>query len=293
MPIELRHMRCFIAVAEDLHFRRAAERLGIAQPALSRTIRDLENELGSVLLIRSNRSVRITNAGSVFLEGCRTIVASVDHAIDEARRVHTGKIGSLRIGYTDNAIAGRLPGLMRDFLKREPGISLYPTHSVTVSQLDMLDQETLDIGFVTGPISRSGYAQHPIQSEAFVCVTPPDHRLAHRDSIRLAELAREDFVHGTAAEWEHFLSYLLPMCRGAGFVPRIVQEAAFTNGILGLVACGMGVSILTSDVIKSVDGSFSVIPITDAPERLQTVAIWKLNQMQGAKARFIDYLQTR
>ena len=291
MRFGLRHIRCFVAVAEELHFRRAADRLGVAQPALSRSIRYLERELEVTLFLRSNRYVEITPAGATFLKGCRNILNSVKHAVDDTRLVHQGQSGSLRIGYTDNAITGALPGLLKDFQARHPAVVLHIHHDVTTTQLLKLAEEELDVGFVTGPIAKPGFEQCLIQSERFVCVVYENHRFAGRRNIRLEELANEDFVHGLPKDWEHFYSYLIPLCRKSGFVPRIVQEAFNTAGILGLVACGMGITILTENVRKSFGSGLAMIPVVDVSEQLQTVAIWKADVVDGSKERFVDHLR--
>ncbi|MBW4710492.1 LysR family transcriptional regulator [Roseobacter sp. YSTF-M11] len=291
MKFGLRHIRYFIAVAEEQHFRRAAERLGVAQPALSRAIQYLEKELGVVLFTRSNRNVQITPAGESFLAGCRGVINSIDHAVDNTRLAHRGLLGSLRIGYTDMAIAGCLPVLLKAFQDGHPNIILQPHHDVTVTQLQKLDTGALDIGFVTGPINRTGYRQCPVQSERFVCVVYESHPLAGRAAIRLEELAGEDFVHGSSKDWEQFHSYLLPLCRRSGFVPQVVQEAFNTAGILGLVSAGMGVTILTESVLNAIGPGLVAIPIEDASERLQTVAFWKRDAPDGAMQLFVDFLQ--
>lgn len=291
MKFGLRHIRYFMAVAEELHFRRAAERLGIAQPALSRAVRDLEDQLGVRLFDRTNRSVQITQAGTTFLEGCRGVINAVENTVENTRRVHDGQIGRLRIGYTDMAIAGLLPRRLKDFQAQQPGLVLQPHHDVTTAQLHKLDAGELDVGFVTGPISRLGYDQCLIQSERFVCVLYEHHPLANRKSIRLEELAHEDFVHGTSKDWEHFHAYLIPLCRRSGFVPRVVQEAFNSAGILGLVACGMGVTILTDSVRGSVGAGLIVVPLQDVSEQLQTVAIWKSETPDRATGLFIDFLR--
>lgn len=293
MRFGLRHIRYFIAVAEELHFRRAAERLGVAQPALSRTIQHLEQELGVLLFDRSNRSVQITNAGRTFLDGCRGIVNAVGNVVEDTRKVHSGQMGTLRIGYTDMAIAGVLPTLLKSFQARQPGIVLQPHHDVTATQLEKLDEGELDIGCVTGPISRPGYEQVPIQSENLLCVVYENHRLAGRGSIHLEELAQEDFVHGPAKDWEHFYSYLMPLCRRSGFVPNIVQEAYNSAGILGLVACGMGVTILTEGIRNSLTKDLVPLELEGVTEQLQTVALWKTDPMVGSKSLFIDYLRQK
>ncbi len=172
MRFGLRHIRYFIAVAEELHFRRAAERLGVAQPALSRAIQHLEQELEVLLFDRSNRNVQITSAGRRFLDGCRGIMNAVGSTVEDVRQVHRGQMGNLRIGYTDMAISGVLPSLLKSFQAQQPGIVLQPHHHVTATQVKKLDEGELDIGCVTGPISRPGYEQLQIQSESLVWMAP-------------------------------------------------------------------------------------------------------------------------
>lgn len=291
MRIGLRHIRHFVVVADELHFRRAAEQLGIAQPALSRSIRYLERELDVTLFRRSNRSVEITPAGRVFLKGCRTILNSVDRTVDSARLAHLGQLGSIRIGYTDNAITGVLPRLLKDFQTRQPKIVIKIHHDVTSAQLTKLAERELDVGFVTGPIGLSGFEQCLIQSERFVCVVYETHRLAKRRSIRLEELADEDFVHGLPTYWEHFYSYLIPLCRKSGFAPKIIQEAFNTASIMGLVASGMGITILTENIRNSIGPGLVVIPVEDVSEKLQTVAVWKSDSVDGPMQHFLTFLR--
>lgn len=290
MRIDLRHLRCFIAVAEELHFRRAAERLGIAQPALSRTVQNLERELGVTLFDRSNRVIEITKAGRTFLTGCQGVLNGFEKTIEDTRRIHLGKVGSLRIGYTDMAIAGVLPGMLRDFQDRQPDIDLELRHAVTSDQLHHLDDGELDFGFVTGAIDRVGYAYQPVQSEGFVCVVHSGHPFAKRKSVRLEELARENLVHGSSTDWEYFFSYLIPLCRKAGFEPQFVQEGRNTTGILGLVACGVGITLLTDFVCKTVPPGLVVVPLANVKERLDTVALWKTDTDNDARRLFIDFL---
>lgn len=291
MRIGLRHIRNFVTVAEELHFRRAAERLGLAQPALSRSIQYLEGELNISLLRRTNRNVEVTEAGKTFLDGCRNILNAVERAVDDTRLASLGQLGSVRIGYTDNAITGDLPRLLRDFQIRQPRVSIQIHHDVTAIQLTKLAERQLDIGFVTGPIGLPGFEQCLVQSERFVCVVYENHRFANRRSVRLKELANENFVHGLPQFWEHFHSYLIPLCRSAGFVPTIIQEAFNTASILGLVASGMGITILTENVQNSIGTGLVIVPIEDITEKLQTAAIWKPDIMSASKTHFINYLR--
>lgn len=290
MLSDLRHLRYFIATAEELHFRRAAERLGIAQPALSRAIQKLEAELGASLFRRNNRNVQITVAGEIFLARCREITSMMERGVEEVRNARDGRVGALRIGYTDFAIAGALPALLKGFQEHLPQITLKPQHGVTLTQLQLLDEGKLDFGFVTGPINREGIAQWPVQSERFVCVCPDTHPFVLRSGVTLGELSDQDFVLGSSMDWKHFYDHLMPMCRRAGFMPRIVQEAFNTAGILGLVSCGMGVTILTETVCVNLAPGLAKLPIIDLDERLITHAIWRRDRKEGPVAHFVDYL---
>ncbi|MFK7838564.1 MAG: LysR family transcriptional regulator [Sulfitobacter sp.] len=293
MSTDLRHLRCFVAVAQELHFHRAAKRLGVAQPALSRTIRNLERELGVTLFHRSNRSVQITAAGQTLLDGSKGILNSVNKLVEETQRVHQGKIGSLRIGYTDNAINGRAPTLLKRFQDLQPDIDLQLKHTVTAYQLAGLEDGTFDFGFVTGAVNRPGFDHCEIQAERFVCVVYEAHPFAKRQSVQLEELAHEPLVHGAHKEWEHFFSYLIPLCRTAGFEPDVAQEGLATSDILRLVACGMGITILTESVHEMLGPGLVVIPIAGLKDRLHTVALWRTDTTNSVKEHFIRYLQAQ
>ena len=293
MDFRFRHLRFFLEVAKELHFSRAAENMGIAQPALSRAIRDLEANLGVVLFIRGTRKVELTDAGQAFVNDCKAVLNAANLAVQNVRLVNEGSLGSLRIGYTDMAIAGCLPQILTKFQAQYENISLQPHMDPTIYQLDRLEKDEIDIGFVTGPIQVEVLIQHPVQSERFVCVVYDSHPLAHRKSIRLEELAGENFVLGPPKEWEHFYSYLLPMCRKAGFLPHTAQQAYNTTGIIGLIACGVGITIHTESVINCLRDGVSAIPIStsEITENLVTVAIWKENKISGPLAKFVKFIR--
>ncbi|MCL4153208.1 UNVERIFIED_CONTAM: hypothetical protein GTU68_067143 [Idotea baltica] len=291
MAIDLRHFRCFVAVAEELHFHRASKRLGVAQPALSRTIQNLENELGVTLFVRTNRTVEITTAGRNFLNGCKEILNKTNQIVEDTQRVHNGKIGTLRIGYTDNAINGRAPAILKAFQQTHPDIQLHLSHTVTSHQLVGLQDDVFDFGFATGSVMRPGFDYYCIQREAFMCVVYEGHRFAKHKSVHLHELAQEQMIQGLAEKWEHFLSYLTPLYRKSGFEPRIAQEAQTTSDILRLVACGMGIAVLTQSVLMPSAG-LCVVPIEGVVRfGLDTVVIWKTKKIKPAKSHFISYLK--
>lgn len=292
MTIDLRHFRCFVEVAEELHFHRAAKKLGVAQPALSRTIKTLERELGVVLLERSNRRVELTKAGKSFLIGCRECLGLSRKIIEDAQRIQQGKIGTLRIAYTENAMNGRLPSLLKAFKAQSPDIALQLTHLVTSHQLSQLADGTIDVGFLTGSVSRAGFDFVRIQSERFVCVVYEGHRFASRSSVRLVDLIDEPMIQGSKAHWQHYYSYLAPLFRNAGFEPTIAQEGLATSEIQRLVACGIGIALLTETVVDCLPPGLVVIPLEDVQDRLDTISVWQSISNNETKDHFVSFLKT-
>ncbi|SEK87076.1 transcriptional regulator, LysR family [Roseovarius azorensis] len=290
MKIGLRHIRYFLVLADDLNFRRASEHLHISQPALTRTIQHLEAELKVLLFERSQNFVRLTDAGRAFQEGGRRVLNGMEATIDLTRRVSIGEAGALRVGYTDFAIAGALPELLKQFHQKHPGITVRPHHGVTATQLEELQDDKLDIGFITGPVRHPGFQSRVVQNDRPICIVPEGHHLAMRRSVTLADLAEEDFVHGPAEAWAHFYDYLFPLCRRAGFQPRIVQEAFNSVGILGLVSCGMGITILTESIYDFATGGLVPLPISDISEVMVTEAVWLSDNLRLPTQQFVDFL---
>lgn len=290
MHIGMRHIRYFVAVAEELHFRRAAERLHIAQPALSRAIQHLEGEVGVRLLDRTNRQVALTAAGTAFLAGCRQCLAVLDGAVTQTRRLAAGAAGALTVGYTDMAINGRLPAILTAFKQRFPDIAVEPIHGVTALQHDRLGEGRLDFGFLTGPLDDPDLDGFVIQNEGFIAVLYEGHPLAGRRDIALEELSGEDFITGMPDGWEHYNAHFLRICAGAGFTPKVVQHAFNTAGIFGLVACGMGITIQSEGVIGSLRDGLVARPLRGCDALLPTCAAWRRDPMTPLKRRFVDFL---
>ena len=291
MALDLRHFRCFVAVAEELHFHRAAKRLGVAQPALSRTIKNLEQELGVTLLERSKRQVELTEVGKSFLRGCRECLENSNRIIEDVQLAQQGITGTLRIGYTENAMNGRLPGLIKGFKDQAPDIELLLLHSVTSEQLGQLEEGTIDLGFATGNINRPGYASIRIQSERFVCVVYEGHHLASRTNLCLSELVDEPMIQGAKEHWQHYHSHLIALFRNVGFDPKIVQEGLTTSEVQRLVACGIGITVLTETVVESLPPGLVVIPISDVNDRLDTMAVWRSKSNKVSKDQLISFLR--
>ncbi|NIA67994.1 LysR family transcriptional regulator [Pelagibius litoralis] len=290
MHIGMRHIRYFVAVAEELHFRRAAERLNISQPALSRAIRHIETEVGVQLFERSNRHVALTYAGANFLRGCSTALTYMDGAIDQAQKATTGEKGHLVIGYTDIAIAGRLPQILKSFRQRYPEVTLEPRHDYTEAQLKDLEAGALDFGFVTGPMLQPGLDSLAVQHDGFIVILYASHPLVKEREIALDALAGEPFVLGTTSNWTYYHDHLYRLCRDAGFQPDVVQTASNSEGIFGLIACEMGISIQAKAIENCLRRGLETRPLKDCAVTVPTLAAWNRETLTPVKQRFIDHL---
>lgn len=231
METELRRLRYFQALAAELNFRRAAKRLNITQPALSRAIAQLEGEVGTRLFARSNRQVALTLTGKTFAKGCDRTLASLQDTVEETRRIARGSAGTLAIGYTDTSIEGRLPDIVDGFARKAPGVGIRLVQAHTTLQLGMLADGDLDVAIVTGALTGPpagpasggvGTATARVQSDRFMALLPVGHPLAARPALRLADLADQAFVAGDPEKWAVYDSHVTAYCERAGFRPRIV-----------------------------------------------------------------------
>jgi len=244
--MELRHLRYFVAVAEELNFTRAAERLGISQPPLSSQIRQLENELGTPLFHRRARSVELTDAGKLFLEEARVILKQVETAATGVRRRARGETGRIVVGSAGATYFHPLiPAIIREYGKRYPDITLAPQASNTALLVARLRAGQCDIAFIRPPIDdASGLAIDPLVDEDSVIVLPVGHRLSLLTLVPLAALAKEMFVLYPRALNPGNYDAVIDACRRAGFNPTLGQEAPQVVSVAPLVAAGLGVSVV-------------------------------------------------
>jgi DNA-binding transcriptional LysR family regulator len=247
--VELKHLTSFIAVADRLSFIRAAEHLHLSQPALSGQIQKLEEELGVQLLFRDRRSVSLTDAGAVFLDEARATLARAQRAASRTRRAALGQLGHLRIGFVSSAALELVPGIVVEFRKKFPGVTLDLLNLRTSSQIKRLTTDTLDIGFVRLPLSDDRLKTAIIDREPFVVVLPKEHRLARVRHIRVAQLEQEPFVAYGRRWAPGFFDSVIQICLDAGFRPQIVQETGEMYTAIALVAAGAGIAILPQSVV--------------------------------------------
>ncbi|MGH9376749.1 MAG: LysR substrate-binding domain-containing protein [Terriglobia bacterium] len=246
--MELRHLRYFVAVAEELHFGRAAGKLRIAQPPLSQQIKRLEEELGLPLFERTRRKVSLTHAGQEFLKEARRTLAQAEHAVRVARRADQGEVGLLAVGFVDSALYQTLPPVLRIFHKRFPEVELALYKLGAADQFGMLREGRLHAGFVRTRVDGPWLRQEIIFREPFMAALPSSHPLAKREKICLQDLAGDPFVIFPRTRGPGFYDEIVGLCLAAGFSPRITQEAPGTQTVVSLVAAAIGVAVVPASI---------------------------------------------
>jgi DNA-binding transcriptional LysR family regulator len=274
---ELDMIQAFLAVAEALSFRRAAARLNLDQSAISRRVKELERRLGTDLLARTTRDVRLTAAGEVFFEENRDLVRRLERGAEAALRAAQGERGRLRLGYMSFAAHGPLPRTVEAFRTRYPKVGVEPVYMGTQAQQQALRRGTLDLGFLIGPFAEDGFGTLTMADEKLVALLPASHPLARRRGLLLADLAAECLVLGNAAEWDFYRALLggLFASRGLPLAPGL--EPSSTMGILGLVAGGLGVTLLPAGIRALRPQGLVIREILDCEMSIRTVLVWRLS----------------
>ena len=249
--MDLRQIRSFLSITETLHFGRSAELIHLSQPALSLQIRALEEEVGVRLLERNRRKTTLTAAGFAFRDDAAAALSQLEQAIRRARLAASGKVGRLRIGFISTAGSEIVPDIVRQFRELNPEVEFSLRNILTAEQVQMLENGSLDIGFLRLPIG--GYPALDVVTvhrEPFVLVVPSAHPLAKRKSVRLRELAGQDFVMYERTYAPGFHDLIFGMLSDARIVPNVCQTAGEIPTLVSLVASGMGITILPASVVK-------------------------------------------
>ena len=250
--MELRHLRYFVAVAEELHFTRAADRLNIAQPPLSHQIKQLEEELGARLFKRSKRQVELTPAGRAVLDEARRTIGQAELVVMAARRARRGEVGELNLGVSSSAPYTTLPAILRTFRARYAAVRLTLYERSTEEQIAMLRTGTIDAGFVRSPppADTVGLEIRPILREPLVAALPQGHRLARSKQLAVRALKGEPFILSPRHAAPTLYDQIVGLCRREGFEPQVAQEATQMQTIVSLVSAGLGVGIVPASIQK-------------------------------------------
>ena len=242
--MELRHLRYFVAVAEERSFSRAAERLHIAQPPLSQQIRRLEKDLGFPVFERTSKGVRLTQAGAALLDGARAVLAASEDARRAAEAAHRGAAGRLTLAFMNSAAYSTLPRLLRAFGKAHPGIVVDAREMAIADQVDALIDGRIDAGILRPPIDDTRLAALELADEPFVVALPTGHRLSTRRTLKPSDLRDEALVSYPRGHVAGFRERIDAVLRAAGISPHVVHEATHVHTLCGLAAGGAGAAIV-------------------------------------------------
>lgn len=266
----------FVAVAEELHFGRAAERLHMTQPPLTRQVQALERELGVELFDRSGRAVRLTPAGRSFLADARRLLRDAEGAAFAVRRVPAGESGTVAIGFTAASAPGVLGPLLALMRRELPRVDVVLREMVTAEQLDALSGGSLDLGLARPPITRPELSSREVRREPLVVALPHGHRLSERDSLDVADLDGEEVVMPAPNEARYFYELLISLFRTAGIAVRYSQHLSQVHSILALVEAGVGLGLVPVSAIGARYGGVVLRPLATAdPQPVRLHAVWR------------------
>ncbi|MGN0038885.1 MAG: LysR family transcriptional regulator [Coriobacteriales bacterium] len=286
--MELRQLKYFLAVAETLHFGRAARSLHMAEQPLSFQIKKLEGELGFQLFERSTRSVRLTEAGESLRESCATAMALLDHGVDQARRVAQGRSGVIRIGYESSTVHSIFPEVINAFRARYPDVKVMLSERIQATQRDF-EEDRFDACVVTNYAGAPEGAEYiPLRRESVVVALPKGHKLSGRESLKITDLMTERVISYQGLAATEAAAFIAALARQENFAFEIAQEADSYMTILGLVATGMGVSIVTDSMSDLLADRIDYRPLAQPVIEVSSGIAWRKGSSNPSVMNLVD-----
>jgi DNA-binding transcriptional LysR family regulator len=286
--MELRALRYFLALAEELHFGRAAKRLGMTQPPLSLAIAGLERELGVRLVERTRRKVALTHAGATFLEEARATLARASQAVELAQRAERGEVGRLAVGYLAATAYTLLPLVLRDFMRSFPGVRLDLRELTLPQQITALLKADIEVGLLRPPVGEAELASETILAEPFVLALPARHPLTELRRVPARRLAGEPFIMFPRQPGLVFHDLVMGFCLRNGFTPRVAQEANQTHTVVGLVSAGIGVALVPASTRRIGLAGVAYRPLRERTPESRTAVAWRRDNASPVLAAFRD-----
>lgn len=286
--MELRHLRYFLAVAEELHFGRAAARLQMAQPPLSQQIKQLEAELGVQLFLRTRRKVTLTAAGQILQQESAQLLQQLEQVISKTQQAGRGEIGKLAIAFVSSAMYSLLPDYLKQFRERYPQVDVVLYELSTQEQIQGLLNNQLDVGFIRPPIEQKTLETQSVLQEPLVAALPLGHPLASRQHISIKELKREVFILFPRPMATRLYDQIISMCHQGEFSPVIVQQATQMQTILSLVAADMGVAIVPKSLQNLQRYGVYFVPFIEATPQSEVCIVWKQGDTSPIVRRFVQ-----
>ena len=290
--MELRHLRYFVVLAEELHFGRAAARLCITQPPLSFNIKQMEEELGVVLLERDNKRVALTQAGHAFFEEANAIIAKTDRAFALARAIGAGRLGRLNVGFSASMIYADLATITANFREEVPGVELILHEYAFLDQISALEHGHLDLGFVDSMQIPEDLDGWKLWEEPYVCCIPASHKLAGASKIELVQLSDEEFVSFQRKGSPTIYDRVISMCLAAGFTPKIAHRVRQWLTITALVSEEFGVALVPQRMARTGFAGVCFVPLaTENPMTSVGHLLWNPEHMNERIRHFISVTQ--
>ena len=289
--IDIRRLNLFVAVAEELHFGRAAARVGMAQPPFSQQIRRLESDLGVELLLRTSRRASLTSAGEELLRSAHDLIARRDGIVDRVRRTASGDAGTLRIGFGASSAIGILPAIVRQLREQLPDVALHLDDRDGADVAAAIQNGTLDVAIVRAPFTARNLVVQAFHSESFVAVLPADHRLAGREGVAPRELAPSPFILFPRATSPGLHDTIIGLCIADGFSPVVIQEANAWLTVVGLVESGLGITIAPASSSRICPPCVACIPIIGTTDRATLAMVHNEGAIPPLVLRFTEIVR--
>lgn len=285
-------MEYFIAVAEELHFGRAAKRLNISQPPLSQQIKQLERSMGVTLFKRTKHKVEITNAGRTFLEEAYAIMSSIDSAVNKTRKAEKGESGELVLGFSSNSMYDVLPEILKQFYQSYPSINIIVKQMSTSEQVQALNEQKIQIGLLCPPIDKTNLFIKDIHEQNFISVIPENHFLDDgRSIVNVRDLNKLPFIMTPRSIGPGYYDSVINICFESGFSPNIIQEAADLHTCISLVSTGMGVSLVPAS-LKQYQKKGVVFKNIDTIKNTRIALAWKQDNTSNVLNHFLDIVNS-
>jgi DNA-binding transcriptional LysR family regulator len=285
--LELRHLRYFLALAAELHFGRAAQRLSMSQPPLSVAIQQLEASVGARLFERDSKGVRLTPAGLTFKDGCAPLLARLEEACALAREVQAGELGRLRLGFVGSTLFNGLPAWLQAFQQQRPKVEVVVVELNSQDQIEALLHEELDLALLHTKQLPPSLDCLPLYDEPFMACLPAQHPAANVDTLALGSLSEQPFILFSRKGSPDYHARIVQMCRQQGFYPRLQHEGRHWLSVVSLVARGLGVSIVPAAFREAGIQGAVFKPLAEAMPRSAVFAAWRRDAAPALREAFL------
>ncbi|HET7616484.1 MAG TPA: LysR family transcriptional regulator [Bacillales bacterium] len=288
--MELRQVKYFVAVAEELHFGRAARKVNIAQPALSQQIIRLEEEVGGRLFTRNKRNVSLTDAGKILLPEAKLLLSQSEHAQETVKRAFSGKTGELVLGFVESAIWEVMPRALRLYRQKCPEVKIKLLKRSTADQIQAIQDGNMHVGITGVPVDNDNLSVRVIKKEPFLVALPESHRLAAKTSLHVAELAREPFIATVRDKGQQYYDAMVKVCMDAGFSPSIVQEANEIQTVLSLVSSEIGIALIHESA-RYLRNDIMYKPLSGIKQHAYEMSfVWKKGEASPVVKEFLEII---